>query len=507
MRSKGLQIKHGLNSRHLEALALIAAQENEKVIHFLYETPHKTKNFEKIKNKKQKMAGITEYYRTASKKVWAKDTKNLSWPKAMGYRILKIAALAAMGFQNNELSIRAASLAYTTLMGLVPLLAVSFSVLKALGVHNKMKPLLLGFLSPFGTQGQVITDRIISYINHLNTSVLSSMGLILLIYSVISMVQKVENALNYIWKTSKSRGFSRMFSDYLSVLLVGPVLVFAAIGVTSSFMANSVVQRVLSLRIFGHALYAAGELLPYFFASAAFIFIYTFLPSVNVKFKAGFGGGVIAGVLWQSVEWAFARFTVASSSYPAIYSSFAIAVLFVAWVDLNWEIFLIGATASFYFQNPNYPLFEDHLQLSGRLKERLVLTIMFLAGSNHLYKRPHWTKEALARRLNLPEATISEMLSLLEGKGLLEVSMQGGYLPSRALETITLKEVVEAARADHDQSIPDFLQLLSQVPFSAVEQIMEKAEKSVTENLWGKTVKDLVLAGTPRQIPPSSPIT
>ena len=454
------------------------------------------------------MAVILESYRTASKKIWVKDTKNLSLPKAVGYRILKIFVLVAMGFQNNEISIRAASLAYTTLMGLVPLLAISFSVLKALGVHNKIKPFLLGFLAPFGDQGQMITDKIIGYINHLNTSVLSSMGLILLIYSVISMVQKVENALNYIWKTPSSRGFSRMFSDYLSVLLVGPVLVFAAMGITSSFMASTVVHRVLSMRLFGGVLYAGGKLLPYFFASAAFIFIYTFLPSVNVKFKAGIGGGIIAGILWQSLEWTFAHFTVASTSYPAIYSSFAIAILFVAWVDLNWQIFLVGASASFYFQNPNYPLFEDHRPLSGRLKERLALTMMFLIGSNHLYKRPHWTEDGLARRLNLPETTVSEMLLLLVKKGLVEKALSGGFLPARALETITLQEVIEAARADYDQPLPDFLDLLSQVPFSAVEKIMDKAERSVSENLDGKTLRDLVQEDTPQeQAPPSLPIT
>ncbi len=454
------------------------------------------------------MAGITERYIALCKNIWAKDTKNMPWPKAFSYRILKIAVLVLMGFQNNEISIRAASLSYTTLMGLVPLLAISFSVLKALGAHDRIRPVLLGFLAPFGPTGELIADRIATYINNLNTGVLSSLGIIMLIYSVISMVQKVENAINYIWKTRSSRGFSRMFSDYLSVLLVGPVLVFAAIGLTSSFMASSVIHGVLSMKIFGWPLYVAGKLLPYFFASAAFIFIYTFLPAVNVKFRAGLAGGAIAGILWQTLEWTFAHFTVASTSYPAIYSSFAIAILFVAWVDLNWEIFLIGAAASFYFQNPSYPIWEDHLQLSGRLKERLALTIMFLVGKNHLFKRPHWTEDGLARRLNLPETAIREMLLLLEKKGLLEMSVSGGYLPSRALETITLDEVIETARADFDQPMPHFIRLLSQAPFSAVKEIVDGAERSVSQNLGGKTIKDLVLAGMlPETAAPSLPIT
>ncbi len=453
------------------------------------------------------MASITERYLTACKNILAKDTKNMPWPKAFAYRILKVTVLVLMGFQNNEISIRAASLSYTTLMSLVPLLAISFSVLKALGAPNKIRPFLLGFLAPFGAAGELITDRIITYISHLNTGVLSSLGIILLIYSVISTVQKVENALNYIWKTTSSRGFSRMFSDYLSVLLVGPVLVFAATGLTSSLMASSVAHKVLSLKIFGWPLYVAGKLLPYFFASAAFIFIYTFLPAVNVKFSAGLAGGIIAGILWQTLEWTFAHFTVASTSYPAIYSSFAIAILFVAWIDLNWEIFLIGAAGSFYFQNPNYPIWEDHLQLSGRLKERLALTIMFLIGESHLFKRPHWTESGLAGRLNLPETAIREILLTLEKKGLVEMSVSGGYLPSRAVETIKLGEVIETARSDSAQPMPDFLRLLSQVPFSAVEEIVGRAERSVSQNLAGTTVKDLVLAGGSGPDQTSLPIT
>lgn len=445
------------------------------------------------------MADLYEKYREGTRRLWTRDISRYGPARAWLFRVLKALALVAMGFQDNDLTLRAASLSYTTLVGLVPFLAVSFSLLKSFGMSYTIRPLLLGFLAPFGPEAGDMAGRIINYINHMNTKVLGSVGVLLLIYTVVSMVQKLENAVNFIWKTQKTRPLTRRFSDYLSVVLVGPVLIISALGITTSFMSSALVRNVLSIRVAGVIIYFLGKLVPYFFVFLAFIYIYSFLPTARVKLTAAAAGGVIAGVAWQSVEWMFAGLTVASSEYPAIYSSFAILILLVGWIYLNWEILLIGANASFYIQNPGYPLFESELELSGRLKEKLSLAVMCLIGSSHFRDAPRWTSGTLASRLKAPEVVVNQVLEMLVAKGLLAESPaeETTYLPSRSIETISVEEVVKAARTFGERQVPGLFEALSGAGLQAVEDAMAKMRISAQRSVRGLTVKDLVLAAPP----------
>jgi membrane protein len=222
---------------------------------------------------------------------------------------------------------RAMSLVYTTLLSLVPLLAVSFSVLKAFGVQNQLEPALLNFLAPLGPKGAELTATIIGFVDNMRVGVLGSVGLALLLYTVVSLIQKVERAFNYTWHVSHNRRFVERFSDYLSVLLIGPVLMFSALGATASILNTSLVLSMAKIPVLGWIIDTGGTLLPYFFAIAAFTFVYVFVPNTRVRLGPAVVGAIVAGVLWQSIGWGFAFFMVGSTNYAAIYSGFAILIL------------------------------------------------------------------------------------------------------------------------------------------------------------------------------------
>src|ERR1700758_1901314 len=154
--------------------------------------------------------------------LWDIDVSSLDRFRAFLVKSLRLLYMAVQAFFEGELTLRAMSLVYTTLLSIVPLLAFSFSVLKAFGVHNQAEPFLYNFLAPLGPKREEITRKIIEFIDNTNVSVLGSLGLATLIYTVISLVQKIEDALNYIWKIEKSRSFARRFSDYISMILIGP---------------------------------------------------------------------------------------------------------------------------------------------------------------------------------------------------------------------------------------------------------------------------------------------
>jgi membrane protein len=158
--------------------------------------------------------------------------------------------------------------------------------------------------------------------------VLGSVGLIFLLYKAVSLMYELESALNHIWAARNTKTPGRRFVDYLTVLLVGPLLILTATGITVSFMSTSFIVWLQKFEPFSTAILIAGELLPYVMAIAACTLVFAFLPNRKVGFFSALAGGVFAGVLWQFAGLAFAAFTVTSSQYSAIYSGFAFSILF-----------------------------------------------------------------------------------------------------------------------------------------------------------------------------------
>jgi membrane protein len=223
-----------------------------------------------------------------------------------------------------QLTLRAMSLVYTTLLSVVPLLALSFSVLKAFGAHNAVEPLMLNLLEPLGEQGVEITQNVLTFVDNMRVGVLGFVGLLFLVYTVVSLVQKIELAFNGIWQIEGTRSLGQRFSNYLSVIMIGPLLVVSALGATAALMSSALMQRVTAIEPLGTLFETAASLLPYGLIVAAFTFIYMFVPNTRVRLLPALIGAVVAGILWQTVGgvsprwWPVPRATMRST--PALRS-------------------------------------------------------------------------------------------------------------------------------------------------------------------------------------------
>jgi len=433
-----------------------------------------------------------QWYEHYASQLWSDDLRDVS--NVRRWIIIPVRLLVVLTRQlvKGQLNLRAMSLVYTTLLSIVPLLAVSFSVLKGFGVHNQIEPLLMNFLQPLGPKGEELSENIIGFVENVRVGVLGSLGLLFLFYTVVSLIQKVESSFNYVWQVERLRGFAQRFSSYMSVVLIGPVLLFAALGVTATAMNNTLVQQLMNVEPFGDLIVSFSRLVPYLLVIAAFIFIYMFIPNTRVKFLPAFVGGVFAGVLWQSSGWAFAAFIATSSNYAAIYSSFAILVLLLIWLYLNWLILLLGAQVAFYIQYPQYMSRRPvQLRLSNRLRERLALQIMFMVADHHLNRRDPWTLDDLVHDLVLPIQPIHHVLQLMVGAGFLSETGDSppAYLPRRDIETITLVELYEVVRSAGENRLLSLKTLPHQFE---VEQAMEAVQRAVEVQLGSRTLKDLL---------------
>jgi len=435
---------------------------------------------------------ILQWYDTFSARLWRDNLRQLQFWRRAPIAIVRLLVVLTRQLVRGQLNLRAMSLVYTTLLSIVPLLAVSFSVLKGFGVHNQVEPLLLNFLAPLGPKGEELSNNIIGFVENVRVGVLGSLGLLFLLYTVVSLIQKVESSFNYVWQVDRLRGLAQRFSNYLSVILIGPVLVFSALGLTATAMDNSLVQQLMNIEPFGYLIVSLSKLVPYLLVIAAFTFIYMFIPNTRVNLVPALVGGLVAGVLWQSSGWAFAAFIASSTKYAAIYSGFAILVLLLIWLYLNWLILLLGAQVAFYVQYPHYMTRQPvQLRLSNRLRERLALQIMFMVADHHINRLDPWTSEALVHHLGLPMQPVHQVLQLMVDSGFLAetADLPPAYLPRRDVETITLAELYEVVRSAGENRL---LTLKSLPHQQQVEEAMTALQQAVKNEFGERTLKDLV---------------
>lgn len=429
----------------------------------------------------------TEIRSTINQTLWKIDLAELPTWQAYIIKLLRILEATSRDISSGMTTLRAMSLVYTTLLSLVPLLAVSFSVLKGFGVHNQIEPMLLSVLAPLGDKGVDITHQIIGFVDNIKVGVLGAIGLGFLIYTVISLIQKIERAFNATWRISDTRSLSQRFSNYLSVVMVGPVLVFSAMGITAAISNSSIILSLSEIEPFGTTLQLIGKLLPYLLIIAAFTFIYILIPNTKVKILSALTGAIIAGILWELSGWLFANFVANSANYTAIYSGFAILMVFMIWLYLSWLILLIGATIAYYHQHPEQAAYLKKSELTARQKTEISLLTMLHIGQNFTQQKTSWEPEKLAQKVGATDEQIeSVILSLMES----QLITYGGescrqLLPQRPLEQITIKEIFDSATGTNELAN-------NQLTHPAVDQLMQQVDESVADSLEGMTLMQMI---------------
>jgi membrane protein len=403
-------------------------------------------------------------------------------------RILRYPYALVRDIMRGQLTLRAMSLVYTTLLSIIPLLALSFSVLKGLGYHEDLEPVLYSFLEPLGTERAFeLTARVMDLVNNVRGTVLGSIGFMFLLYNVISMVQKVEESFNFIWRVEQPRSFTRRFSEYLSVIVIGPAAIVTAFGLIAAFRNTSLMQRIAEYEPFGTMLVVAGALTPYLLITGVFTFMYIFIPNCSVRLRAALTGGVFGGALWAAAGIVFTSFVAGSTRTVVIYASFAIAIVALIWLYISWLVLLLGAQLSFYVQNPQYlrPGREE-IRLNSSLRERVALSIMYLIVCNYRDAQRRWTINELANHLDIPGAAVGPIVTALEQKGLLLLADDDTWVPARDPDLIELADVLDAVR--QDISGPRLGKIRDIAPAVAAAR---SAESALREALKGKTVKQL----------------
>lgn len=430
--------------------------------------------------------------------LWRPDATALPrWQGAL-VRAGRITYVVARDIIEGPLPLHAASLVYTTLLSFVPLLAFCFSVLKGFGVHNTLEPLLLGVLEPLGPRAEEITLHAIGFIDRMEVGVLGALGLALLLYTAISVIQKIEAAFNAIWHVEQARSLARKLADYMSTLLITPVLVFAAFSMIATVLDSPLIQRLGGMPL-GELLTGGVRFLPKLVLVAVLAFVYLFIPNTKVRAAAALTGAVIAGFLWLAAGQVFATFVASAQSYAAIYSAFASAILVILWLNVNWIIVLTGAAIAYYVQHPEAVRIDAQPPLlSARSLERTTLASLAAIAEAAYAGQPALTIDDLTRRLRLPATDVDRVMTALERAGLMYRSADDPprLLPARPLEVTPAKAALDAVRGD--DGVQNLAAQLPPGSARTIETVEQRLDAALAAALEGVTLKDLAASAEGR---------
>ncbi|NND59221.1 MAG: YihY/virulence factor BrkB family protein [Gammaproteobacteria bacterium] len=436
-------------------------------------------------------------HQTVRQWLWDPRIPSAGWPLRTATRVLRFPYALLRDAMEGELTLRAMSLVYTTLLSVVPLIALSFSVLKAFNFQEQLEPLMYGFLEPFGEDGRALTDQIMSFVDNQQNFIndgqgvtLASLGLVFLIYTVVVMVQKIEEAFNFTWQVQRPRSIGRRFSEYFSVILIAPVLLASALALKATAEQTEFVKWLLQIDVISDGTIFVGQFVPYLLVIGAFAFVYGFVPNTKVTAAAAFVGGIVGGLVWSLVGGAFSSFIGLSTRYELVYSSLAIPLLVLMWLYVSWLIVLLGARISYYYQHPEFlRRGREKIILTNRMRERLAMAVMYYVGDEFRNERPHWHVNSLAQHLGVPADSLAEIVNQLEARKLLVVTEDDILLPGSDTECIKLVDIFDAVRRSQRDQL-----LVKTASLQRIDVVIEELENLVGEHLSQRSLRDLIEA-------------
>ena len=423
--------------------------------------------------------------------LWQIEAADRRWWRRFLLNQGQIMTLVVRGFFADGCMLRASALTFTTLLSLVPLLALMFSVLKGLGVQNELEPLLLEQLAVGG--GAAVT-KIVEYINNTNVARLGTYGLILLVITVLTLLSNIEKTFNSVWGVEETRPLLRRFTDYFSVVTIGPVFVVVAISMTSTLKSQNLVQALLEQQYLGEVLLALFEVLPFMVMWLVFAGLYLFMPNIKVSPRAALIGGIFGGTLWQVSQWGYLNFQVGVARYNAIYGTMAALPILMVWIYLSWMIVLLGLEMTYATQNLR-TIRQDirGARVNFASLEFISLTVLLFVGRRFYQGKPALGSDQLASRLDVPMRLLNTILDELSRLGYVVAVAQPvdnvAYQPARALENIKLHDVLRGLAADG----VDFSHLRKTNERGVVSGVAKLLLDAEEKALAGMTLRDLVL--------------
>ncbi len=396
--------------------------------------------------------------------IWEIRLKDLHPIKALGVRYLRVFLLASQEFLRDRCHRTASVLTYYSLLNVVPVVAVAFAIAKGFGLEKFIEKQILQMADKANWQAD-ITQQILMFSNKLldqaKGGIIAGVGVVILFWTVISILGKIEESLNHIWEVKRGRTLVRKFSDYIALMVFAPVLLVVSSSATVlvASQAKLVMSKIAFLGIFSPILLFFLNLLPYVSIWVLLTMLYLVMPNTHIPIKSALIGGISAGTITQIVQWLYIKFQIGAAQYGAIYGSFAALPLFLAMLQISWMIVLFGAEVSYANEHyETYGFHPDYSRLSIASKRKLALEIFHLLAKRFSQREKPLTALTISNILEIPVRLVRQLLNELIEVGLVVETVTGSkrevtYQLGRPIETLTVKEALDAY--DHRGMVTD----------------------------------------------------
>jgi len=442
------------------------------------------------------MSYIQKLIKFLDRDIWRIPTKKLSRRHSFLITQLRVIVLAVREFRGNQCQLNASALTFYTLISIVPIMAMAFGLAKGFGLDKALATQLMG---KFPGHEQTL-EQIIGFANNLlnntNGGIVAGIGVIVLFWTVIKVLNSIESSFNDIWGIKQARSFGRKVTDYLSIMFICPFFVIASGGITV-FIASQVELLMQKLSFLGPLVplvVISMNILPYVMVSILFTFIYVFMPNTKVNLVSGLIGGIIAGTTYQVVQLIYIHFQIGAANMNVIYGSFAALPLFLIWLQLSWRIVLFGAEVSFAHQNvETYEFEQDCMQVSRAFKRILSLRIVCEVVKRFEKAEAPLTGAKIIDKFDIPVRLGRDILFRLTEVGVLSElrdasNRQSSYQPGRDIQQLTVKAVLDALdKTGSDSNIA----VIQDEEFIKLAETMKKFDEHVRNLPANKLLKDI----------------
>jgi membrane protein len=430
------------------------------------------------------------------KGIWRISFKEMPKHMVIMIKQLRIVLLAFRGYREDKVSLRSSALTFYSMLSVVPVAAMAFGISKIAGIE---KP-LIKYLNDQFTGQQEVLEWIIKFANSFleNTKggLIAGAGFIILIWSVMNVFGNIESSFNAIWQVRQGRDWFRKFSDYISMLIIAPILLVSSSSATVFFRTSfeQLSSDVIILSMIGPLVTVLLKLIPMVLIWLLLTMVFMVMPNTKVNFKSAFIAGIISGTLFIVVQWLYIFFQIGVSKYNAIYGSFAALPLFLVWLQMSWLIVLFGAEISFAVQNVEKYEFEPDTQNISHFSWRvLTLLITHLLVKNFSKGEKAFTISEMSKKLEIPIRLTSDIIYSLVDCGIVSeintiYEKEKAYQPAQDINNLTISYVLNAI----DHSGTDKILAADSTEKDQVKKILNDFDIAIQNSKGTMLIKDII---------------
>jgi membrane protein len=393
---------------------------------------------------------VLKKVRNINDAIWHTPLSDLSKRKSFLFKQLRIIVLASRGFIADKVQIRASALTFYSLLSVIPVAAIAFAIAKGFGLDQNLEQELAKDFS----QHQEVLTWLLNYSRHAldatNGGYIAGVGVVILFWSVMALLNHIESSFNHIWQIRLSRPWYRKFTDYLTIMLIAPVLIILSSSVTVfvNTQLDVFMEKAAILDFFKPVVSFLVKVFPYFLTWIVLTVLFIIMPNTKVKFGSAMVAGIVSGTILQILLWFYFDLQFGISKLSVIYGSFAAIPLFIMVIQMSWIIVLLGAEISFANQNVSRYEFESEaLNISMHEKRAITLMIMSMIVKNFARSEPPISAEMISVQLKIPVRLVRDIVQDLTVVGLVSMVLQDDgkermFQPAIDIHSLTVSTVL-----------------------------------------------------------------